>query len=157
MKYYPLGSLENWTENNISYVKESRKAKLAICGDIARGIFVLHSRQVAHCDLKPQNVLVEQVKKRPRFLLTDFGISKILTEEYLASEAFEIRNIRGLTISYAAPDIMKRFRQKLPGSSKEEKAGDIFSFGVILFFLLTVAEPWHNQHGIVPYPSAKRA
>jgi hypothetical protein len=43
------------------------------------------------------------------FLLkTDFGISKILTDEYLASQAFQIRNMRGLTISLAAPDALKR-------------------------------------------------
>jgi serine/threonine protein kinase len=144
MKYYPLGSLENCTESNKLYVKETRRAKLVICSDIARGISVLHSREVAHCDLKPQNILVEQEKKKPRFLLTDFGISKILTDEYLASEAFQIRNLRGLTVSYAAPDVMKRFRQKLTARSFEEKAGDVYSFGVILFFLLTVVEPWES-------------
>jgi proprotein convertase subtilisin/kexin type 5 len=144
MKYYPLGSLENWTESNKLFVKESRRCKLVICCDIAQGILVLHSRQVAHCDLKPQNILVEKQRTRPRFLLTDFGISKILTEEYLASEAFEIRNIRGLTVSYAAPDVMIRFRKKLTGSPKEEKAGDIYSFGVILFFLLTLFDPWQE-------------
>jgi serine/threonine protein kinase len=89
---------------------------LVNCGDIANGILALHSRHVAHCDLKPQNILVEQEKTRPWFLLTDFGISKILTDEYLASEAFQIRTIRGLTVAYAAPDVMKRFRQKLTGT-----------------------------------------
>jgi serine/threonine protein kinase len=42
---------------------------------------ILHSRQVAHCDLKPEKILVEKVHSRLRFLLTDFGISKILTED----------------------------------------------------------------------------
>jgi serine/threonine protein kinase len=140
MKYYPLGSLEKWTGFNNTYIKKSRKVKLVICWDIARGILVLHSRQVAHCDMKPQNILVEQ--EGPRFLLTDFGISKILTEEYLASEAFEIRNIRGLTVAFAAPDVMKRFSHKTTGTPNEEKAGDIYSFGVILFFILTLVKPW---------------
>jgi serine/threonine protein kinase len=143
LKYYPLGSLQNWIENNKQFNKDSKRSKLAICDDISRGVFVLHSKQVAHCDLKLQNILVEESEGRPRFLLTDLGISKILTEEYLASEAFQIRNIRGLTVSYAAPDVMIRFRKKHIGTPSEEKAGDVYSFGVILFYLLTVVE-----HGI---------
>jgi proprotein convertase subtilisin/kexin type 5 len=111
MKYYPLGSLENWMEKDKSLVSRSKGTKLNIGCDIACGVLVLHSRQVAHCDLKPQNILVEEKETRPRFLLTDFGISKILTSEYLASEAFQMKNLRGLTLPYAAPDVIECFKK----------------------------------------------
>jgi serine/threonine protein kinase len=141
MKYYSCGSLDNWTEKN-SETARKYKFKVKICKDLASGIEVLHNRQVAHCDLKPQNVLVEDQPGQLRFLLIDFGISKILTDEYLASEAFQIRNLRGLTVPYAAPDALLRFRSKTAWSPNEEKAGDVYSFACIVFFLLTHLSPW---------------
>jgi serine/threonine protein kinase len=62
----------------------------------------------------------------------------------LGQSSISNRNLRCLTVSYAAPDVINRFRQKLTGRSIEEKAGDIYSFGVILFFLLTLCEPWQQ-------------
>jgi proprotein convertase subtilisin/kexin type 5 len=142
MKYYPLGSLDGWVNKHEAYMGKRISATLSICGDIAGGIVVLHSREIAHCDLKPQNVLVEQARSKTRFILTDFGISKILTKEYLASEAFQISNTRGLTISYAAPDALVRFKEQKAGTPDEEKAGDVYSFGFILFFVLNIKKPW---------------
>jgi serine/threonine protein kinase len=92
--------------------------------------------------LKPENILVELRADMHHFLLTDFGISKILTDEYLASKAFQIRNLRGLTISYAAPDAMKRFRQKQIGTPNLEKAGDVYSLSCLMFFLMNQTAPW---------------
>jgi serine/threonine protein kinase len=141
MKYYELGSLDSWSQKNQRNFS-SLILKLKTAKEIAQGIRVLHEKQVSHCDLKPQNILVHEVDTKLRFLLTDFGISKILTEEYLASEAFAIRNVRGLTVSYAAPDVFMRFHRKILGSPLLEKAGDIYSFGIIIFFVLSQCEPW---------------
>jgi serine/threonine protein kinase len=143
MKYYPLGSLDSWVEKNEADIKENEKIKMDVSSDVSRGVVVLHERQVAHCDLKPQNILVEQGEHRVHFLLTDFGISKILTDEYLASEAFQIRNVRGLTVAYAAPDVMERFRKKQTGTPIEEKAGDVYSFAVFLYYVLALKSPWN--------------
>jgi serine/threonine protein kinase len=144
MKYYPLGSLDKWCISNRQLVQRSSVVKLAIIGNVAQGISALNARQVAHCDVKSQNILVEQVmKNRFRFLLTDFGISKILTDDYLASEAFQIRNLRGLTVAYAAPEALNRFRQKsVISKPAEEKSADIFSFGVLIYYVFTQCEPW---------------
>jgi hypothetical protein len=142
MKYYPLGSLDSWYDKHREVLGQSNKVKMAVCGDIGRGILTLHERHVSHCDLKPQNVLVDKDELRPRFVLTDFGISKILTEEYLASEAFQIRNLRGLTVSYAAPDAINRFRKKQAGTPVQEKLGDIYSLGCVIYFVLTQKVLW---------------
>jgi serine/threonine protein kinase len=139
MKYYHHGSLDAWYMS----VQPSKAVKLAILKDVSKAIAILHERQVAHCDLKPQNILVDEVEQKLCFLLTDFGISKILTAEYLASEAFYIRNLRGLTVSYAAPDVLQRFRDKKKVTKEEaEKSGDVYSLGVVKFFVLTRTLPW---------------
>jgi eukaryotic-like serine/threonine-protein kinase len=142
MTYYRAGSLDKWCLNFHGFVNQSRRAKVAINSDIGRGIFILHERLVAHCDLKPQNVLVDYRKDRPRFLLTDFGISKILTDQYLASEAFQIRNLRGLTVTYASPEAFSSFKAKR--HSRYEKESDLYSFACIIYFILTLNEPWRN-------------
>jgi serine/threonine protein kinase len=139
MKYYPHGSLDTW----MTHKRIDKRSFAVILRDVSRTIHVLHSRQVAHCDLKPQNILVEKIENGFNFLLTDFGISKILTAEYLASEAFQIRNLRGLTIPFASPDILIRFRSKNAVSSPiEEKAGDIYSFGALIYNVMVQRQPW---------------
>jgi serine/threonine protein kinase len=142
MKYYSLGSLDSWLERDSGSI--TKKVMNGIVRDISRGLFVLHQRQVAHCDIKPQNVLVEMKEEKFRCVLTDFGISKILTNEYLASEAFQIRNLRGLTVPYAAPDALARFRKKnVIGTPEEEKAGDVYSFGIVIYYILTIKNAWN--------------
>jgi serine/threonine protein kinase len=139
MKYYPEGSVDEWLLKQ----KWNIKIRVNCLLHIARGIALLHERQVAHCDLKPQNVLVE-ARMEVCFVLTDFGISKILTSEYLASQAFQIRNLRGLTVPYAAPDLIQRFRRKgVIGTPIEEKAGDVYAFGCIVYFILNNTGPWY--------------
>jgi serine/threonine protein kinase len=144
LKYYPSGSLDNWLVRDKQVVgRHSIIYKFNIFHDVARGVAVMHERQVAHCDLKPQNILVEERTDRTYFILTDFGISKVLTEEYLASKAFQIRNLRGLTIAYAAPDALKRFRQKnVFGTPREEKAADTYSLACVFYFALTKLSPF---------------
>jgi serine/threonine protein kinase len=143
MKYYHLGSLDNWVVKNYDIVRRNRRIKCSIISDISQAISFMHQRQIAHCDIKPQNVLVDALPDKNRFCLTDFGISKILTQEYLASEAFQIRNVRGLTVSYSAPDVLLRFRQKKAViDAAAEKSGDVYSLGMIMLFTLTQKEPW---------------
>jgi serine/threonine protein kinase len=143
LKYYSIGSLDSFIESNKSTFISSHKIKLTVLKDICQGINVLHARQVAHCDLKPQNVLVEELSTGVHCVLTDFGISKILSEENLASELFLIRNLRGLTVPYAAPETLRNFRHKIViRNPNEEKAGDIYAFSMIVYFVSTQLSPW---------------
>jgi serine/threonine protein kinase len=138
VKYYPSGSLDSYI---LKHTTTNNRLKTYCCKQIAQGLSLMHGRQVAHCDVKPQNILVDN-EPRLTFVVTDFGISKILTVEYMASEAFQIRNLRGLTVPYASPDAMKRFRMKVAGNAAEEKAGDVYSFGCVVYFMLTRQSPW---------------
>jgi serine/threonine protein kinase len=138
LKFYREGSLERWYKRQ----KRRNHVKLNILNDISKGILELHERQVSHSDLKPLNVLVEELKDRVHFVLTDFGISKILTKEYLASLSFKTNKMQGISLLYAAPDAVVRFREKIPGSATEEKAADVFSLGMITYFVLLKRNPW---------------
>lgn len=92
MPYYPLGSLCD-QHLKISF---SRKETVDILLQILKGLAHLHRRNVAHRDLKPDNILVELRNPYSRIRIADFGLAKIEegtklrsgcgTERYMAPE-----------------------------------------------------------------------
>jgi serine/threonine protein kinase len=95
-------------------------------------------------DLKPQNVLIDIVKDRPTCVLTDFGITRILSEELLSVHAFQVTDIRGVSLRYASPESIEIFRRKLTVKHAPAfYAGiDMYSIGSIFFYLACNVHPW---------------
>jgi serine/threonine protein kinase len=96
---------------------------------ILSGLNVLHSYDIIHRDIKPENILFN----RNTALLTDFGISANLKNRVTQ------RNIRGhslkvfATLSYSPPEQS----QKIVAFKLTGPTNDIFSFGVILYEMIT--------------------
>ncbi|KAE9408679.1 kinase-like protein [Gymnopus androsaceus JB14] len=67
--------------------------------DLARGLTFLHSHRIAHCDLKPNNLLFDEHKK---LMIADFG-SAVLVD----SDETLVDGIRG-TEGWTAPETDKR-------------------------------------------------
>ncbi|HBE43473.1 MAG TPA: hypothetical protein DDW27_20195 [Bacteroidales bacterium] len=100
-----------------------------IAVQILSGLNILHSYEIIHRDIKPENILF----RGNIALLTDFGISANLKNRVTQ------RNIRGhalkvfATLSYSPPEQSQKniaFRYTGP-------TNDIFSFGVILYEMIT--------------------
>ncbi|XP_031480624.1 calcium/calmodulin-regulated receptor-like kinase 2 [Nymphaea colorata] len=107
--------------------------RLQIALDVSHGIEYLHEGAVppvVHRDLKSANILLDQSM---RAKVADFGLSK--------EEAFNPR-LSGLkgTYGYMDPEYMS--------TNKFTKKSDIYSFGVILFELITAINP---QQGLMDY------
>ncbi|XP_030443279.1 putative receptor protein kinase ZmPK1 [Syzygium oleosum] len=96
----------------------------------ARGLAYLHEEcleWVLHCDVKPQNILLDSVYQ-PK--VADFGLSKILKREGLKNSSFSrIRGTRG----YMAPEWV----YNMPITSKV----DVYSYGIVLLELVTGWSP----------------
>lgn len=94
---------------------------------IAHGIRALHNANLAHRDIKPQNVLLTSdfVIK-----IADFGSSKQFNQQHL------MRTNRVGTRGYQAPEL-------LLGRGYTKKC-DIFALGVLLFVCLTKHPPFKN-------------
>lgn len=121
MEFYPLGDITRV----IKEVQIDEPLIIEFSRQILEGMEYIHSKNLIHRDLKPENILFK-IKENGEFVLSicDFGASKQASNMKLGS-------IAG-TETYVAPEIMEK---KLC----DEKV-DIFSFGAILYNLLTGKE-----------------
>ena len=128
MEYCPGGDLEPMLGK-----PDSRTPQ--ICQDILIGLNALHDRGKVHRDLKPENVLFKQNGKAA---LTDFGISGDRTHRMTQRNIFGKPNQIFGTYAYMPPEQVTRAR----GGATVLPTTDIFSFGVLLFQLLTGQLPF---------------
>ncbi len=137
----------------------SLEERLRLFRDVCRAVQYAHSKFIAHCDLKPSNILVRPgppPRLEPTPKLLDFGIAKFLEAELPARlEATETLDALRLTPVYASPEQLR--------GERPSTATDIYSLGVILYELVTGALPYpvretplHDLPRIVCEASPKR-
>ncbi|CDZ99469.1 Serine/threonine-protein kinase PrkC [Jeotgalicoccus saudimassiliensis] len=97
-----------------------------------RGIEHAHDRGIIHRDIKPQNILLDA---DGRVKITDFGIAKALSETRMT----ETNQVIG-SVQYISPEQAK-------GQNTDERT-DIYSFGVMLFELLTGKLPYEAETAV---------
>ncbi len=119
--------------------------------ELAIAIDYAHEQGMLHRDLKPANVLVTT---HDNLLLTDFALSKVMSEESMA----QVRQFRVGMLDYMAPELIM-------GKEVDEGA-DLYSLGAILYHMITGTAPFQGesltevakQHlqAPPPSPSSKR-
>jgi len=88
----------------------------------------LHGLGIVHRDLKPENLLVKYKEDDSFVMITDFGLSRILDDQSMATTACG-------TPYYVAPEVIN-------GSGAYGKEVDFWSLGVITYFLLCGFPPF---------------
>ncbi|ESW11382.1 hypothetical protein PHAVU_008G025200 [Phaseolus vulgaris] len=121
------GSLENLLYGDEKELSWDERLQIAV--DISHGVEYLHEGAVppiVHRDLKSANILLDHSM---RAKVSDFGLSK--------EEIFDGRNsgLKG-TYGYMDPAYIS--------SSKFTVKSDIYSFGIIIFELITAIHPHQN-------------
>ncbi|XP_026408801.1 G-type lectin S-receptor-like serine/threonine-protein kinase LECRK4 [Papaver somniferum] len=99
--------------------RPSWNVRVEIALSVARGILYLHEEcknQIIHCDIKPQNILMDQ-NNSPK--IADFGLAKLLKQDQTKTFT-AMRGTRG----YIAPEWYRNF----PITVK----ADVYSFGIVL-------------------------
>ncbi|KAM0063554.1 putative protein kinase TKL-Pl-6 family [Helianthus debilis subsp. tardiflorus] len=110
------------------------RKRLIIAMDAAFGMEYLHSKNIVHFDLKCDNLLVNMKDStRPICKVGDFGLSKIKRNTLVSG------GVRG-TLPWMAPELLNG------GSNKVSEKVDVFSFGIVLWEILTREEPYANMH-----------
>ncbi|CAA6668612.1 unnamed protein product [Spirodela intermedia] len=126
------GSLRHVLLRNYRYL-DPRK-RLIIAMDAAIGMEYLHSKNIVHFDLKCDNLLVNlKDPQRPICKVGDFGLSKIKRNTLVSG------GVRG-TLPWMAPELLSG------SSSKVSEKVDVFSFGIVMWEILTGEEPYANMH-----------
>lgn len=103
----------------ISY-KTAKKIILPVC----RALRVLHSKNIIHRDVKPENVIITN---DGRVVLVDFNASRIYTLDKNTDTV-----VLG-TVGYASPEQF--------GISQSDEKSDIYAVGVLLNVMLTGKHP----------------
>ncbi len=98
----------------------------------------MHQKFVVHLDLKPDNILIDVDQEgRPFCILSDLGISQVLTDQLLTVEQFKLSDIKGLSFAYVAPERFLSYRKVTYITDNDViLSWDLYSIGIILFQLV---------------------
>jgi len=123
MEYVPGEDLK-------SFIRRSRRldvgTTVAIAKQVCSGLSEAHRAGIVHRDLKPGNIMVDK-EGNPKIL--DFGIARALGSQGVTAEGIVIG-----TPEYMSPEQVE--------GKESDCRSDIYSFGVILFEMVTGRPPF---------------
>ncbi|XVE70929.1 hypothetical protein DITRI_Ditri10aG0109200 [Diplodiscus trichospermus] len=124
-EFLPRGSLYKLLHRPNPQLDEKRRMRMAL--DVAKGMNYLHTSHptIVHRDLKTPNLLVD---KNWVVKVCDFGLSRLKHHTFLSSKS------TAGTPEWMAPEVLRN-------EPANEKC-DVYSFGVILWELVTLRIPW---------------
>lgn len=93
----------------------------------------LHSKNIVHCDLKPENVLLSSNSDFTQVKLCDFGFARIIGEKSFR------RSVVG-TPAYLAPEVLR--------NRGYNRSLDMWSVGVIVYVSLSGTFPFNEEEDI---------
>ncbi|XP_039181018.1 serine/threonine-protein kinase D2 [Crotalus tigris] len=93
----------------------------------------LHFKNIVHCDLKPENVLLASAEPFPQVKLCDFGFARIIGEKSFR------RSVVG-TPAYLAPEVLL--------NQGYNRSLDMWSVGVIMYVSLSGTFPFNEDEDI---------
>lgn len=140
IEYFPCGPLSLWIQKRVI----SKSQCVGLLSGIAIAIQNIHSENVAHCDIKSDNVLIELDPRDDRLVpkVTDFGISQIVADDLIRVHAYHAVHVKGMSVSYAAPEMIYNYRSGGSNRQMNLKAADVYSFGCVIFEVSNVRRPW---------------
>ncbi|CAD5183104.1 serine/threonine-protein kinase 12 [Musa acuminata AAA Group] len=130
-EFLPRGSLFRLLQRNTMKLDCRRRTLMAL--DIARGMNYLHhcNPPIIHRDLKSSNLLVD---KNWTVKVGDFGLSRLKHETCLTTKTG-----KG-TPQWMAPECLR--------NEPSDEKSDVYSYGVILWELVTEEIPWYNLNSM---------
>jgi len=119
MSHEPTSLEESMKDEELN---EEEKNRIVV--ELVLGMRYIHKHKIIHRDLKPKNILLS---KNKHVRITDFGLAKEEDFEMSQTKRFD-------TTFFMAPELSD-------DESKYNNKVDVYSFGVILIFILTGKYP----------------
>tara|TARA_Y100000758_G_C16059662_1_gene424237 strand:- start:296 stop:1996 length:1701 start_codon:yes stop_codon:yes gene_type:complete len=129
MEYVEGQTLRQWMNNN---PQPSIDAVVKIVKQIVQGLRGFHRQEMLHCDLKPENIMIDQFGQ---IKLIDFGSARIAGIAELATPISVVGN-QG-TQGYTAPEVILEHRVS--------RLSDQFSLGVIVYEMFSSKLPYQEK------------
>ena len=129
-KYY-----ESNLEDEIKSKTISNTNKVMIVLEIASGMEYIHNKGVIHQNLKPKNILLNKNKHAK---ISDFGIGSLYDSDN--NLKYTMRFVAG-THQYMSPELLNE--------EKYNNNTDVYSFGKLLYFILTGENPPFKMNEVV--------
>uniref|UniRef100_A0A6Q2Z9J3 Serine/threonine-protein kinase n=1 Tax=Esox lucius TaxID=8010 RepID=A0A6Q2Z9J3_ESOLU len=104
-----------------------------LVSQILQALRHLHFKNIVHCDLKPENVLLASADAFPQVKLCDFGFARIIGEKSFR------RSVVG-TPAYLAPEVLR--------NKGYNRSLDMWSVGVIIYVSLSGTFPFNEDEDI---------
>lgn len=144
MEFAGNKTLRNIIDDDKDTINEERRLKFGF--QIASALGFLHDREIAHLDVKPANILVDN---NDVCKLGDFGCSQVIGEGDDDLPASPTCSYLTGTFAYRAPELLK-------GEQPTTQA-DMYSLGICFWQLLTREQPYGSENlyvvvfGVVAY------
>lgn len=129
MEYIKGQTLRQWIDEN---PKPDMEIVLSIVKKIIQGLRAFHRQEMLHCDLKPENIMIDEMGL---VKLIDFGSARIAGVSELVNPINAVGN-QG-TQGYTAPEVIL--------NEKVSQASDQFSLGAIVYEMLASCPPYENK------------
>ncbi|OAD04573.1 hypothetical protein MUCCIDRAFT_36903, partial [Mucor lusitanicus CBS 277.49] len=133
LEYYAGGDIATQLSNMSCFDQERTKFYAA---EIVYGLGILHEHGIVYRDLKPENVLIG---RDGHIILTDFGLSKIFSEQDV--DEYNVPSTQTFcgTAEYLAPEILL--------GEPYTFVVDFWSLGTLLYEMLAGTTPyWADTH-----------
>jgi serine/threonine protein kinase len=125
MEYCPGGSVEEVLRTHVTPMPVKTAGRLALLA--LEALSFAHARGFIHRDIKPENLLLADERARS-VKVSDFGLAKSF--EHAGLSGMTATGVVGGTFCFMPREQLTNFRQVRP-------AGDVWSMGATLYYMLT--------------------